>query len=109
MNVCVLMLVKIPQGLDHRARFLRSRRAIEINQRMAMRLLAQNRKISADGIPIDTAAGALVHTTMCSTPRCASPLFGGVNVTQAIGHASQGSQRIPRKAFGADVCGFGDS
>src|SRR5437867_11639293 len=55
MNIRVLMLIKIPKCFDHRARLLRSRSAIEINQRMLMRLLAQDREMLTDGLPIDGA------------------------------------------------------
>src|SRR4029434_1135857 len=64
MDICILMLVKIPKRLDHRPRFLGGCRTIKIDQRMAMRLFAQNRKIFADPLPIND-AGSLVHTTIC--------------------------------------------
>src|SRR5438094_5705890 len=71
MNICVLMLVKIPKRLDDRARLLRSRGAIKINQRMPMCLFAQNREILANSVPVQTAARTLVHPTICSTRRYA--------------------------------------
>src|SRR5205814_6481046 len=61
MHVCVFMLVIAPERIDYRTRFLRCCRAIKINQRMTMRLLAENREIPANSIPVDTAGGNLVH------------------------------------------------
>src|SRR5438067_10070222 len=75
MNVGIIMLVKVTKRLDHRARFLGSGRAIKIDQRMAMGLLAQNREIFAKGLPIDRAGGNLVHTIICSAQRCAPILL----------------------------------
>src|SRR4029077_456515 len=73
MNVGVLVLIKIPKRLDHRSRFLRGRSAIEINQRMPVRLFAQNREIFTTSNPINRLGGKLVHTTICSTQRRAPP------------------------------------
>src|SRR5437667_9250190 len=77
MHVGVLMLVKIPERLDHCPRFLRGCGAIEIDQGMPVRPLAENREISADRIPIDSAGSNLVHTIICYTRRCA-PLYSDV-------------------------------
>src|SRR6266576_4096334 len=69
MHIRVVVLVKIPQRLDHGARFLRGRSAIEIDQRMSVRLLAQNREIFAKRTPVDSAGSDLVHITICYTCR----------------------------------------
>src|SRR5438067_13230429 len=61
------MLVKVSNGFYHRARFLRSRGVIKINQRMPMRLLAQNREVFAKSLPFDDDAGNLVHSIICYT------------------------------------------
>src|SRR5438094_3380355 len=62
MDICVVVLVKLPKRLDDGARFLRSRRAIEVDQRMAVGMLAENRKILANSFPVDSAGCELVHT-----------------------------------------------
>src|SRR5437870_13685516 len=74
MDVCVLMLVKIPERVDYPARFLRCCSTIEVNQRMAVRLFAQDGEILAKGAPIHTGAGNFVHPIICSTRRHA-PLY----------------------------------
>ena len=79
MDICIVTLIKISHRLDHRARLLRSRSAIEINQGMAVRLLAKNGKIVANRAPIDSSSDNLVHTTICSTPRRA-PLYSNNSV-----------------------------
>ena len=71
MHICILVFVVTPKRVDYRAWFLRSCRAIKIDQRMTVRLLAQNREILADGVPIYGLGSNLVHTTICSTRRCA--------------------------------------
>jgi hypothetical protein len=73
MNICVVVFVKIPQRLNDSARFLRGRSAIEVNQWMPMRPLAQNREVLAKGSPIQTLAGDLVHPLICYTRRQAPP------------------------------------
>src|SRR5205823_13363506 len=45
MDISVFMLIKIPNRLDDRSWFLRGRSAIEIDQKMAVRLFAKNREI----------------------------------------------------------------
>ena len=69
MHIRVVVLVKDPQRLDHRPRFLRSCSAIEVNQRMSVRLLAQNREIFAERTPVGRTGSDLVHITMCYTRR----------------------------------------
>jgi hypothetical protein len=69
MNVRVIVLVKVPHRVDHRARFLRSRSAIKINQGTPMRLLVKDRKILTDSAPINSAASNLMHPIICSTRR----------------------------------------
>jgi hypothetical protein len=71
MHIGVLMLIKIPKRVENRARLLRSRSAIEINQRMTMRPFAQDREIFAKSSPIGGATGKLVHSTICYTRRSA--------------------------------------
>src|ERR1700730_14691 len=74
MDVCILMLVKIPKRLDHHARLLRCCGAIKINQRITVDLLVQNREIFAKSRPIDGLSGKLVHTTICYT-RAYAPVY----------------------------------
>ena len=74
MDVRVFVFVELPKRVDDGPRFLRGRSAIKINQRMAVRLFAENREILTDGAPVYTAGSNLVHTTICSTGRRA-PLY----------------------------------
>src|SRR5205823_1118165 len=73
MHIGIVVLVKITKRVDHCARFLRSRSAIKINQRMPVGLLAKNWEILANSTPIHLARGSLMHPIMCST-RCDAPL-----------------------------------
>src|SRR4030095_3688651 len=75
MDICILMLVKIPKCLDHRARFLGGCGVIEIDQGMAMRLFAQKREILANGLPVHNAGSNFVHTIICLARRCAPLLI----------------------------------
>ena len=63
MDVGVVVLVIIAQRLDDCARLLRGRGVIEINQRMAMDLLIQDRKIGAQCSPIDLASAIRLECT----------------------------------------------
>ena len=67
MHVGVFVLVVMAKRIEHGDRFLRRCRAVKIDQRMAVRLLAEDREILTDDIPIDTATGNLVHALICST------------------------------------------
>ena len=69
MHVGVVMLVVIPQRIQHRLRLLRCRGAVEVDQGMAVGPLAQDREILAHSLPIYAAAGHLVHSLICSTRR----------------------------------------
>jgi hypothetical protein len=73
MNVRVVVFVKILQRLDHSARFLRTRSAIKINQRMPVCLLAEDWEIFTTSAPVHSAGDNLVHTIICSTKRSALP------------------------------------
>ena len=71
MNIRVFALVVPHQRVDHRPRFLRCGRVIEINQRMPMHLRVQDRKILPDSLHVEllrrllsrigTAAAALIQ------------------------------------------------
>jgi len=77
MNICVFMLVVTVKRLDDRTRLLRGCGAIKINQRMPIGLLAQNREILANRLPIDGSGSNLVHTIICST-RWDAPLYSDI-------------------------------
>ena len=53
MNIRVFALVVPHQRVDHRPRFLRCSRVIEINQRMPMHLRVQDRKILPDSLQVE--------------------------------------------------------
>ena len=76
-DVCILMLVKVPKRLDHHPRFLGGGCVIEIDQRMTVRLFAEDREIFAKGVPIYGATNNLVHIIICSAGRNAPLLFDG--------------------------------
>jgi hypothetical protein len=69
MHIRVVVLVKIPQGRNDSARFLRGRSAIEVNQWMPICPFAQYGEIRAESLPIDSAGSDLVHSIICYTRR----------------------------------------
>ena len=48
MDVGVIVLIVVRNGVNHSARFLRGGCVIQINQRLAVNLLGKNREIAAD-------------------------------------------------------------
>jgi hypothetical protein len=69
MHVGVVMLVVVPERFDHGPRLLRGGGVIEINQRMSMHLLLQDREVRSDPIPVcDT---PFMHEPMCASRRLA--------------------------------------
>src|SRR6266480_324098 len=52
MHICVFVFVVPPKHVDHRARLLRRRSAIKVDQAMAAYLVTQDREILADSPPI---------------------------------------------------------
>lgn len=80
MNVGIVMLIKLPNRVEHRARLLRRRCAVKINQRMPMCLLAKNWEILAKSSPINGLGGDSVHALICSHPLAGASAFAiGVN------------------------------
>ena len=73
MHIGVVVFVIGVQRLDHRARLLRRRRVIEVNQRMPTHLLVQDREIFPYPIPINRPVRNLMHNSMCRTLLAASP------------------------------------
>lgn len=69
MHIRVVVFVIGTQRLDDRARLLRRRRIIEINQRMPMHLLIQDREIFPERLPIRRLFRNLMHPSMCGTLR----------------------------------------
>ncbi len=53
MHVGVIVFVIVPKRLDHRPRLLRRRGIVEIDERLAVHLLMQDRKIGADAFDIE--------------------------------------------------------
>src|SRR2546423_1203000 len=72
MHVGVVVIVVIAQRFDDGARLLSRRRVIEVNQRMTVDLLIEDREIFPNGFPINRAFAALVHCLMWARPRAAS-------------------------------------
>src|SRR5438552_19134807 len=84
MDIRVVVLVKIPERLDHHARLLRSCSAIEIDQRMPMRPFAQDLEILANSGPINGLGGKLVHTTICYQAPLRTTSLPGVKVERVV-------------------------
>src|SRR4051812_30952527 len=78
MNVCVVVFVVLPERVDNRPRLLRRRRVIQIDERMSVDLLVEDREILSDRFPIYGRLSSLMHTSMCGTPRSAPPAFTAV-------------------------------
>src|SRR5207237_8778486 len=74
MDIGVFVFVIVSNAVQHRARFLRGGCAVEINQRMTVHALLENRKIFAERGPIHPTGGHLVHEIICST-RSGTPLY----------------------------------
>ena len=74
MNVGVVVLIIIPERIDDRARLLRCRRVIKIDERMTVHFLMEDRKILPDDTPIDFVLRGLVHDqAICAhVARCAT-------------------------------------
>src|SRR5438094_725573 len=68
-HVGVVVLVVTAKCIEHAFRFLRGRSIVEVDQRLAVRLLKEDRKILADSLPID-GSGNLMHTVICFAHRC---------------------------------------
>src|SRR6266404_6238715 len=65
MHVRVVVLVILPKSIEYPSRFLGGGRAIKVDQRMPVRLLAQDREILSERLPIYSASN-LVHALICS-------------------------------------------
>src|SRR5688572_17847782 len=53
MDVSIVLFVVIPQGIEHSRGLLRGGGVVEVNQRMSVNLLVQDRKLPAQTFPID--------------------------------------------------------
>src|SRR5438128_12488399 len=94
MHIRVLMLVVLPKHIEHRSRFLRRGRIVEIDQRMAVCLLAEDREILADSLPIGGASGNLVHKLICSTRSCA-PVYSQPKIDNSLARRQRFAGTIP--------------
>src|SRR5664279_3997503 len=75
MHIGVVIFVIMPQLIEHDAWFLGCRRVVKVDERRAMHLLLQNRKILTDTIPICFFARNLVHALTSLTVRSALLYF----------------------------------
>src|SRR5437588_4286163 len=66
MHIGVFVLVIISNNVEHSARLLGAGGVVEVDQRMAVHALPQNRKILSERRPIELSAGRLVHGIICS-------------------------------------------
>src|SRR5262249_9170496 len=64
-DICVVVFVKIAKRFNNRARLLRTRSAVEVDQRMPVRLLAQDWEILAKSAPVHLARDGLMHAIIC--------------------------------------------
>ena len=73
-NIRVLALVIPHQRVDHRPRFLRSRRIVQIHQRMPVHLRLQNRKILPNPLHVERPVGSFPTNwhSGCSAHRTSS-------------------------------------
>jgi hypothetical protein len=74
MHVRVFVLVVTAKRIQHMSRFLRRGRVVKVDQGMAVCLLAKDREILTDGLPIHPITGNLVHAVICSG-RGLAPLY----------------------------------
>ena len=73
MHIGVVVFIIMANRIEHRARLLRRSRIIEVNQRVTMHWLAQNRKIFATGLPIEIGIHALICLRQGTTPETIAP------------------------------------
>src|SRR6266446_2302315 len=74
MHIGVFMFLITSDDIEDGARLLGGGGVVEVNQRMAVDALPQNREILAERGPIHATHGHLVHEIICSKPRLA-PLY----------------------------------
>src|SRR6202040_1660977 len=97
MHIGVLVFVIISQCIEHTSRFLRRRGAVEINQGMAVHLLAKNREIFANGFPIYSAGDFSVHNyNVLSVPAIVDSVL---NRRLSILRLQRGRSRSPSGRF----------
>ena len=78
MHIGVFVFVIISDDIENRARFLRTGGVVEINQRMTVDALPQNRKFLAERGPIHSTSGCFVHKIICSM-RWFAPVYSRVS------------------------------
>ena len=61
MDIGVVVLVVMAQGVEHRARLLRGGGVVEIDQRLAVNLLVEDREIGAQCFPINCLCRLYLH------------------------------------------------
>ena len=66
MHIGVFVFVIIADHIEDSARLLRAGRVVEVNQRMPVHALAQDRKILTKRGPIHAISGCLMHQIICS-------------------------------------------
>ncbi len=81
MHIGVVVLVIMLERIDDRARLLRRRRVVEINQRLAVHLLVEDREVLANRIPIEGAARDFVHDLICDATGGAPLYLRGVVIS----------------------------
>ena len=78
MHIGVVVLVIMLERIEHRARFLRRRRIVKIDQRLAVHLFAEDREVLANRIPIEGTARDFVHNLICDATGGAPLYLRGV-------------------------------
>src|SRR5262249_32727891 len=64
-DICVVVFVKIAKRFNNRARLLRTRSSVEVDQRMPVRLLAQDWEILAKRAPVHLSGDSFMNPIIC--------------------------------------------
>src|SRR4029453_17684070 len=92
-HIGVVVLVVTAKCIEHRFRFLRGRSVVEVDQRLAVCLLMEDRKILTDSLPIDLCSSRLVHGLICPVPY-RMPIYSGTPLqTPVQSHTAGGDSR----------------
>src|SRR5207247_269898 len=96
MDIGIFVFVIISADIEHTSRLLRTGGVVEVNQRMTVHALTQDREILAKRGPIDPPSGYFVHELLCSMRRFA-PLYSRAPLDRHL--RSRPSIMLPRKTF----------
>src|SRR4030095_6536498 len=95
MHIGVVVLVVTAKCIEHPSRFLRGRSVVEVDQRLAVRLFMEDRKILTDSLPIDLCSSRLVHGLICPVPY-RMPIYSGTPLQTPVQSHTAGETREAR-------------